>query len=91
MATKGENKQWQGRPFIHEMGHGTHIHTNSITQPLHVVHTGHILATFNVSIYCVRAGLTSHRALHRAVSTLMVLGKARIVTPLKAARVPGDP
>ena len=49
------------------------IHTNSITQALHTVHTGHVSTTFSVSIYCVCAGLTSHRAqhcAHRAVSTL---------------------
>ena len=46
------------------------IHTNSITQPLQSVHTGHVSATFSVSIYCVRARLTSHLAPHRAVSTL---------------------
>ena len=45
------------------------IHTNSITQPLHAVHTGHVSATFSVGIYCVRAGLTPQRA----VSTLLVL------------------
>ena len=38
------------------------IHTNSITQPLHTVHTCHVSATFGVSIYCVREGLMSHRA-----------------------------
>ena len=49
------------------------IHTNSITQPLHKVHTGHVSATFSVGMYCVCAGLTLHRAPHRAhhaVSTL---------------------
>ena len=30
------------------------MHTNSITQPLHTVHTGHVSATFSVSIYCAR-------------------------------------
>ena len=38
------------------------MHTNSITQPLHTVHTSHVSTTFSVSIYCVRAGLTSHHA-----------------------------
>ena len=28
------------------------IHTNSITQPLHTVHTGPVSATFSVSMYC---------------------------------------
>ena len=39
------------------------------------MHTGHVSATFSVSIYCVRAGLTLHRAphrVHRAVGTLNV-------------------
>ena len=27
------------------------IHTNSITQPLHIVHTGHVSAIFSVSIW----------------------------------------
>ena len=49
------------------------MHNNSITQPLHTVHTGHISATFSVSIYCVLAGLTSHRVLHCAVSILLAL------------------
>ena len=43
------------------------IHTNSITQPLHTVHTGHVSATFSVGIHCVRR---ADAALHRAVSTL---------------------
>ena len=45
------------------------IHTKRITQPLHTVHTSHVSASFSVSIHCVCAGLTSHRA-HRAVNTL---------------------
>ena len=28
------------------------MHTNSIIQPLHTVHTGHVSATFSVSIWC---------------------------------------
>ena len=44
------------------------IHTKSITQPLHTVHTGHVSATFffSVSTYCARQA-------DRAVSTLLAI------------------
>ena len=38
-------------PQIMPPKRGLPIHTNSITQPLHTVHTGHVSATFSVSTY----------------------------------------
>ena len=55
-------------PQIMPPKHVLPIHTDSITRPMHIVHAGHVSATFGVSIYCVCAGVTSP---HRAVSTLM--------------------
>ena len=52
------------------------IHTNSIIQPLHTVHTGHISATFSVSIYCAcRADVVpriprGQHPLHRTMAIL---------------------
>ena len=53
-------------------------YTKSITQPLHTLHTGHVSATFSVSICCVRAGLT----LHRTVSTLSAFIENSDLVPL---------
>ena len=40
------------------------MHTNSITQPLHTVHTGHVSATFSVSVYCARRADAAPRGQH---------------------------
>ena len=49
------------------------IHTNSITQPLHTVHTGHVSATFSVSIYYARRADIAHRAALRGQHPLCPL------------------
>ena len=43
------------------------MHTTSINQPLHIVHTGHVSATLSVSMYCARrtdAALRAPRGQH---------------------------
>ena len=40
------------------------LHTNSITQPLQTVHTGHVSATFSVSIYRARRADVAPRGQH---------------------------
>ena len=53
------------------------MHTHGITQPLHTEHTGHVSATFGVSIYCAcradAAPRTAPCAPHRTASTLTAL------------------
>ena len=40
------------------------MHTNSIPQPLHTVHTGHVSATFSVGIHCARRADAAPRGQH---------------------------
>ena len=40
------------------------VHSSSITQPLHTVHTGHVSATFSVSIDCARRADVAPRTPH---------------------------
>ena len=49
-------------PQIMPPKHVLPIHTKSITQPWHTVHTGHVSATFSVSMYCVRRADVALRA-----------------------------
>ena len=58
------------------------MHTNSITEPLHTVHTGHVSATFSVSICCAcQADAAPHtpRSQHPLwVRGLVQLGQSNI-------------
>ena len=51
-------------PQIMPPKHVLPIHTKGITQPLHTVHTGHVSATFSVSIYCARRADVAPRGQH---------------------------
>ena len=58
------------------------IHTNSITQPLHTVHTGHVSATFGVGIYCVRWADAAPRGQHPLCSMMFQQNGVAVDSPL---------